>query len=96
MVTPDKIHPTSITATHPDEEMGRQIVAMRYDFTLDVLRGMVAEAKRQHEGDLAAGKAKLAAELANFHAALEQAFSSMENVVEICRPYIEAEKVPRT
>lgn len=92
MNAPEKIHPTVVAAMLPDEELGRQIVALRYDLTLEVLRGMVAEAKRQHDGDLARGRVKLAAELANVHAALEQAMDSMVNVVQICRPHIEAEK----
>lgn len=95
-MTPEKIHPTAVHAAHPGEELGRQIVALRYDLTLEVLRGMVAEAKRQHDNDLARGRVKLAAELANVHAALEQALDSMVNVVEICRPHIEAEKAVRS
>lgn len=92
MSQPEKLHPTTVKAAHPNEELGRQIVALRYDLTLDVLRGMAAEAKRQHGGDLARGRVKLAAELANVHAALQQALGSMAKVVEICRPHIEADK----
>lgn len=42
-----QLHPTTVMGVQPTEELGRAIMALRYDLLAPVLKGMLMEA-RQH------------------------------------------------
>lgn len=91
-MTSDKIHPTHIHETSPNENLGKEIFALRYDLLLEVVRGMKKEAHRQAEGDRQRERLKLAKELEKSILLLEELEVNVETLVAICAPYIEAEK----
>ena len=76
----------------PTEELGRAIMALRYDLLGPVLTGMLQEANRQKTNDEAAGHVKLAFRLNDLSAGIENALEGCHEVMRICRPHIEAEK----
>lgn len=89
----DKIHPIKIRQNiEPDEDLGRSLVALRYDKFLPVIEGMIKEARRQSEGDMRRGRTKLANSLLNLSRSLENSKNDLENIVKICKVYIEEEK----
>lgn len=91
----EKIHPTDVSGIAPDEQLGRQVLALRYDLALQVLAGMKNEAGRQALADDKRGRVRLAARLRELECALDRAVGAMERVVDICRQHIEAEKAGR-
>lgn len=88
----DKVHSTNVLGLEPTEELGKAIIAMRYDCILPIIEGMIQEAQRQEKGDRGRGRVKLADRLASFVRSLESVQSDGEKLVAICRPYIEEEK----
>jgi hypothetical protein len=88
----DKIHSTRVLGLDPTEELGKAIVAMRYDCILPIIEGMIQEAQRQEKGDRGRGRVKLAERLALLVGSLEDVREDVEHLVTICRPYIEEEK----
>jgi Fe-S oxidoreductase len=89
-MTSNKIHPTFVTATS-GEELGRQIMSMRYDEVLKVLSGMKLEATSQANGDYRRGYTLLSSALLDLFDSLKNAERDMANIVNICRPYIDKE-----
>jgi hypothetical protein len=87
-------HPIRITTLNPSEEMGKQIMCLRYDLMVLVLRGMAAEAARQAAGDLAFHRPKLGLQLTMLSQKLQIATFTADDVVRICQPYIDKEKHP--
>lgn len=90
-MTTDKIHPTAVTATS-GQELGRQIMQMRYDEALKVLEGMMSEVQLQSVNDQIRGRTQLSAALKDLHQSFRQAKVWMKEAIQICEPYIEAEK----
>lgn len=89
----EKIHPTTLRTNVPDQDLGRQLMALRYDLLQDVLVGMWREARRQASADEERGRNHLAAGLDRFAMAIDMAMEVMgEEILPICEPYIEAEK----
>lgn len=92
---PDKLHPLEIATLVPSEEMGRQLMALRYDLLVPVLRGMAAEALRQANGDREKGRPQLGATMSDMALNLRAAAVTAEEAALICNYYIEAEKFER-
>lgn len=90
-MTSDKLHSTVVTATS-GEELGRQIMQMRYDEVLKVLQGMQREAQLQSINDEIRGRHQLAAALKDVHHSFRQVNVWMKEAVQICQPYIDHEK----
>ena len=88
----DKIHPTSLETTVPSEELGRQIMALRYDLVLEVLKGMLQECNRQAAGDAEVGRERMSERLKAVSLTIEDLIDDMSVVVRLCRPYIEKER----
>lgn len=76
----------------PSEEMGRQLMRLRYDLLQNVLRGMEQEAYRQARADQARKRFLLADALAQLGWQLSDLTKCMEKVLRICRPYIDRER----
>lgn len=91
MSTPDKMHPTSVTVTS-GEELGRQIMRLRYDELQKVLTGMREECSRQMHADRERGRTGLFGHLRHLLAHLASAQERTAKIVKLCRPYIEKEK----
>lgn len=87
-----KLHPTTVMGLEPTEELGRAIMALRYDLIAPVLKGMQAEAKRQAEADYANGRQSLAGDLRTLEGALYSVIDAAEDIAEKCEVFIEAEK----
>lgn len=88
----DKIHPTKVLNLNPSKELGKEIIALRYNLIIPILEGMLEETKRQENGDRSRGRIKLANELEKLYQTISQVKSSTENLITICKPYIEKEK----
>ena len=88
----DKIHPTLVNLLLPDENLGKEIIALRYDLIIPIIDGMIKESERQETGDRGRGRIKLANELNELTQNLKDTRVTVENLVKICKPYIEREK----
>lgn len=86
----DKLHPVNVVG-ESGPELGRKIVAMRYDKVLEVVTGMKDEALRQAEGDAKRGYKKLSQQLDDLYWALRLAEVHLEEICQICRPHIQEE-----
>lgn len=86
------LHPTVLTTTSPGDELGRQLMSLRYDLLTETLKGMVNEARRQCYNDNQLGRSKLSDRLSLVAVGLQSVVFNMEHVVRICSPYIDAEK----
>jgi hypothetical protein len=91
-----KLHPTTVMGLKPTEELGRQIMALRYDLIAPVLEGMRKEAFRQSREDEKAGKVKLAYRMREMSFGVENAATALDNVLSICKEFIDAEKAAVT
>lgn len=87
-----KIHPTKVVGVDPTAELGKAIIALRYDLALPIFEGMIVEAKRQAVGDEGRGRIKLASELRVLTSSLETAEESLKKIIAICSSHIEREK----
>lgn len=85
-------HPTEITTLVPSKEMGRQLMALRYDLLLPVLHGMLQECNRQHTGDMEKERYVLAGRLEALGSSLDDCIDKLSSIVRVCRLYIEEEK----
>lgn len=92
MIDEKKIHPTLVQGIVPTKELGRDIVALRYDLLLPVVEGMIEEFLRQERGDMNRGRIKLAKELGEAARAMSVVRVHVEKNISICTPYIEKEK----
>jgi hypothetical protein len=88
----EKIHPTQVQGLTPTKELGRDIVALRYDLALPVIEGMIEEFLRQERGDMNRGRIKLAKELGEAARLMSIVKAHIEKIISICAPYIEKEK----
>ena len=43
----DKIHPTLVNKIKPSEEFGKEIIALRYDLILPIIKGMKKQTKKE-------------------------------------------------
>lgn len=89
-------HPTELTTTIPSEEMGRQIMGLRYDLLWKVLMGMLQEATRQAKHDTKTGRVKLARALYRLAHSLNGCMLDLSYVTEVCHKYITREKESET
>ncbi|MFA6608653.1 MAG: hypothetical protein WCT07_01980 [Candidatus Paceibacterota bacterium] len=88
----EKVHPTKVLGLEPNETLGKEIMALRYDLILPIIKGMAKEIKRQEAGDRSRERTKLANELEKLQETITSVTSHIENLVTICKPYIEQEK----
>jgi hypothetical protein len=88
----DEQHPTELTTMVPSEEMGRQLLSLRYDLLVPVLQGMAKEAGRQAQSDHEKGRTKLAAALRDLQLNLRGSAAFAGEVELICEKYIDREK----
>lgn len=77
-------HPSEVATTDPKKNLGKQIIAMRYDVTHWVIEDMVTQTLVEAAGDKAAGRPKLAAALEKVAERLSQAAQALVPVIEIC------------
>ena len=92
MIDEKKIHPTLVQGIVPTKELGRDIVALRYDLLLPIVDGMIEEFLRQERGDMNRGRVKLAKELGEAARAMSVVKVHVEKSISICTLYIEKEK----
>lgn len=88
----EKLHPTRITTLEPSEQLGRELLKLRYDLLLPVLEGMIKEANEQGNDDVGRVRLRLGRSLYAFRDALTQSKGVMSLIVEDLKPYIEEEK----
>jgi hypothetical protein len=87
-----KTHPTALNEITSYEDLGRQIVGLRYDLLERVLQGMLEEARRQEQSDEKAKRVILSLKLGQMADGIECALEGAQNVAHVCRTHIEAEK----
>jgi hypothetical protein len=88
----DKMHPTHLTSIVPNEKLGQEIMALRYDLVDKVLVGMLQECQRQAHNDSRSGRFKLARALHRLSHTLNGCLLDMSSVTEVCHKFIEQEK----
>ncbi len=87
-----QLHPTTVMGVQPTEELGRAIMALRYDLLAPVLKGMLMEARRQSAADEQLGREKLSYRLHRLGDSLENADTELDHILGYCAEYIKAEK----
>lgn len=90
---PAKKHPLSLDFAKRDpdsisnEELGRLIIALRYDKVVEVLRGMQKGIASEKEGDLARQRLRLAKLLRQAEDGMEAVIGIFEDISKLCAPY---------
>lgn len=77
-------HPSEVATTDPKQNLGGQIIAMRYDVAHLVLEDMVAATIAESAADDLRDRPKLAAALWEVAEGLSQAAQALIPVIEIC------------
>lgn len=85
-----KEHPIHVSTVKASEELGRQLMQLRYDKLELVLKGMREEAMRQVDADFSRGRNQLARHVAAFAGKLDAASDQLTRIIELC----EARKQP--
>lgn len=88
----EKLHPTKIGEIEADEELGRQLMRLRFDKLQLVLKGMSHEAHEQAMKDLDRERFRLGTLLARTSAVLDETRGFVNSIVQVCKKHIEAEK----
>lgn len=88
----DKIHSTKIKKLEPDESLGVDIISLRYDLIIPIIKGMKKQTKKEEVGDRKRKRIKLANELKNLYDSLSLVENSIKNISKICNVYHKEEK----
>lgn len=91
-MTIEKMHPTTTATTQGGEQLGRQVMALRYDLVSETLQGMLAEASRQAEADAGRGRPRLAGQLDNLRLCLATAVGAAKGLAAFCQDRIDEER----
>ena len=88
----DRQHPVKVKCYRGTyEQLGRDIMRLRYDATLAVIHGMALEAYDQMQNDAARGRKTLARLLAAVYIGLSGTRRALQLVWTLCRPHMQHE-----
>lgn len=86
-------HPLSVEGYDGSlRELAQAIGKMRYDRVAEFLGEFAEEFERQHEGDKAKGRARLAVLLKTVSEELELTQKQVEKIWHLCEPYMRDEE----
>lgn len=90
--TYDRYHETNISGvTLTPQQIGTELVRLRYDAFLVAVRAMKDEISRQSIADHKHGRSKLSEALNECYKDLNALETSLSKVINICRPFLQKE-----